>query len=462
MNAIRKFYSGVKLGDTGAVFKISKDNLMAFVEGVDSDNILEVNTLLPSLIKEAGLCYGILNPPESQENILVIAKGQEPIPGIDGRIEIVAKSYLEHKKAGLLDNPKNLNAIKNVSKGEIIAKRIHPTPGTPGKDVFGNEIEPKHGEWVPFRPGEFVEIINSDTMAAAASGALVVENDGTISVAREWTIKGDVDFSTGHVEFYGQKLVITGSVLGGFTVETMKDLYIGCHIEDEAIVLAGGNIFVKGIIRSQNTMVKAGGRLECGAIEYSRVFVGKDLVVKDYILNGGCQVHGSVLVTQGKGLVAGGRVLAGGSMNLKTAGTCANVPTYLSAGRDPLLEIHHNALIREQEKLSGKLQKVKEGLIKIKKLQTSGKPCDAGLEAIKQKLQAAALDISNQMNSNKEKIRKIEKDFGLMEKATVSISDLVYPNVKIKICDASLTLKHKAKNIMFFFKDGEIGAKTLS
>ncbi len=457
-----KFYKGVKLGETGAILKITKDHLACYVEGVDSDNIIQVSQLIMPILKEAGICFGLLNPPELHGNKLLIARGQEPNHGKDGRIEIVAKSFNENKSCTDTENPRNLGLIKNVSKGEIIAKRIHPTPGIPGKDIFGNQIEPKHGEWVPFRPGQLVEIVNEDTLVAVASGALVIDNDDTISVTTEWTIDGDVDFSTGHVEFYGKKLSIKGSVLGGFTVEAMEDLYIGCNVEDEAIVLAGGNISVKGIIRSQNTMVKAGGSLECDAIEYSRVFVGKDLVVNDYILNGGCQIHGNVTVLQGKGLIAGGQVIMGGSLKIKTAGTSANVPTYLSAGRDPLLEIHHNALVKEQEKLSGKLTKIQEGLLKLKKLEATGKKLDPGLETVRQKLEAAALDISAQMETNREKIKGIEKNFGLMERATISITGVAYPNVKIKICEASMILSNRTNNIIFFFKDGEIGAKTLS
>ena len=462
MNEHEKFYKGIKIGDTNAIFKITKDHLIGYVEGVDSNNIIQVSRLIMPILKEAGICFGLLNPPELHGNKLLIARGQEPNHGRDGRIEIVAKSFKENQDSATIENPRNLGLIKNVSKGEIIAKRIHPTPGTPGKDIFGNQIKPKPGEWVPFRPGQLVEIINEDTLVAAASGALVIDNDGTISVTTEWTIDGDVDFSTGHVEFYGKKLTIKGSVLGGFTVETMEDLYIGCNIEDEAIVLAGGNISVKGIIRSQNTMVKAGGSIECDAIEYSRVFVGKDLVVNDYILNGGCQVHGNVTVDQGKGLVAGGQVIMGGSLKIKTAGTSANVPTYLSAGRDPLLEIHHNALVKEQEKLSGKLTKIQEGLLKLKKLETAGKKLDPGLETVRQKLETAALDITAQMEANREKIRTIEKNFGLMERAIIAITGVAYPNVKIKICEASVTLSNRAKNIVFFFKNGEIGAKTLA
>ncbi len=460
--SLKKFYSGIKLEDTGCVFKISKDHLLAWVERVNKENIVKISGLSRDVIKESGISFGILNPYQLNGDKLIIAKGIEPEPGVDGKIEIVTKSFIEKKADGLIKDPKNLGTIHNVSKGEIIARKIPPTPGKPGKDIFGNVIEPKPGEWVPFKPGNLVEIVNGDTLVASRSGALSLEDDGTISVSTQWTIKGDVDITTGHVEFYGEKLVVKGSVHGGFTVEAMGDVIIEGNIEDEAIILAGGDVFVNGLIRSQNTMVKTGGSLECGALEYSRLFIGKDLTVRNYVLNGICQVHGSAYIRDEKGLVAGGKVMVGGSIEVKNAGTNANVPTVLSAGHDPLLLIHHESLIKEQETLARKLAKIKEGLLKIQNIEKTGQGLDARLDTIKKNLHAAAIEIANQMDLNKEKIRKIEKDFGLMEKATVSLLDSAFPNVEIRICNASIKLRRPVEKIMFFFKKGEIGAQTIN
>ncbi len=462
----RKLYAGIPIDDSGAVFKVSKDHMLAFVEGVNKENLILVWEKLKPILNKYGISFGVLNSPELEKGVLIVARGKKPKDGVDGRIEIVASSYLDNKeskkeKEDGEQDPRNLCLINNVTKGEIIAKRIHPTPGEPGQDVFGNSIPPKPGNWVPFKLGNLVELIDEDTMTAADSGALLIKHDGTISIATEWTIDGNVDFSTGHVEFYGEKLVIKGSVLGGFTVEAMGDLIVGRNIEDETIVLAGGNLTVKGIIRSQNTMVKTGGHLHCEAIEYARVFVGQDLNVTEYVLNSCCQVHGNVSVLGGKGLVAGGEILAGSTIKVKTAGTSANVATLLSAGRDPLLEMHHEGLVKEQESLSRKLYMINEGLKKIERLRGSQPKAHPKFEAIKENLQEAAMTIIYQMNVNKEKIAQLEKDLGAMEQATVTILGRAYPNVTIKICDTSITLREAVGSLLFFFKNGEVAARTL-
>ena len=356
---------------------------------------------------------------------------------------------------------KRSNQIKNVSKNEVIAKRIPPTAGTPGKDIFGNEVKPRPGEWQPFKLGEHVEIVDENTLVATDYGAIHIEEDGTISVKDEWTIEGDVDLSTGHIEFYGKKLIIKGSVLGGFTVEANGDVIIEKNIEDEVIVLTGGDLVVNGIVRSENTMVKTGGNLVCGIFEYARAFVGGDLIVRDYLLNGRCQVHGNVEVMGGKGLIAGGRILMGGGLKANDLGTMANVPTVVGAGFDPLLRLHYESMISEQESLAARLSKVKEGLLKIERLESKQGGLDSRLKTTKEQLKKAFTAITKELEKNRDRIKELEKKLGLMENATICVYGTAYANTTVRIFEASLTLKRPVERVEFSFRNGEVVAKTL-
>ncbi len=457
-------YKGIPILDKVATLKVSRDNLMVFVQGAVQEFFDEILEKVPAVIKELGIVYGIKDVPELKNNILIIAEGKAPRKGKDGRIELVASSLVEQKldpDTNSIDF-KNLNIIKNVSKGEVIAKRIPPTKGEPGIDVFGKEVPAQPGEWKPFKPGERVEIVGENTLIATDYGAILIEDDGTISVKTHWTINGDVDWSTGHVEFYGEKLFIKGSVLGGFTVECAGDVEIDKNIEDEAIVLTGGDLIVKGIIRSKNTMVKTGGNLACGMIEYARAFVGKDLIVGEYLLNAHCQVHGSVEAVKGKGLIAGGKILMGGSLKVNTIGTPANVPTIVGAGLDPLLMLHYKSHVKEQESLGAKLDKIKQGLLKISILEKKKGRLDTKILTLKENLQNAALAITDELHKNKEKIKKLEEELGHMEQAVITVMGTVYANSILKIFEASLTIKRPIERIMFFYKGGEILARHLT
>lgn len=455
-------YKGIQILDDFATLKISKDNLVVFVEGAVEEFFDEIVEKLPPVLDELGVTYGIKKVPELRDDILVVAEGIPPKKGEDGKIELLfCKNQDRQEDCNCIDL-KNLNTIPNVTKGEVIAKRIPPTKGKPGVDIFGKEVPAQPGEWKSFKLGDFVEIVNGDTLVATADGAIYTDEDGTISVKKEWTINGDVDFSTGHVEFYGDKLFIKGSVLGGFTVECTGDVIIEKNIEDEAIVLTGGDLIVKGIIRSKNTMVKTGRNLKCGVIEYARAFVGKDFIVENYMLNANCQVHGSVEVIMGKGLIAGGKAFMGGSLKVNTIGTPANVSTVIGAGLDPLLMLHYESHVKEQESLANRLEKVKEGLIKVKTLEKKKGKLDNNLILLKENLQKAALAITEELKKNKEKIKKLEEELGQMEHATITVIGTAYPNTILKINEASLTINHPIKNMIFFYKAGEIVAKHLN
>lgn len=114
---------------------------------------------------------------------LRIAGGQEPVPGSDGRLEL---------KFGLKAANHDSLASEMVGPGRVMAVKIPPGPGTPGRDVYGAEIAPtagaespaSAGEHVAFEPdsGEFrAEIYGR---AIIADGALKVENPVVIAEDR--------------------------------------------------------------------------------------------------------------------------------------------------------------------------------------------------------------------------------------------------------------------------------------
>ncbi|RUM88480.1 MAG: hypothetical protein DSZ23_04450, partial [Thermodesulfatator sp.] len=189
---------------------------------------------------------------------------------------------------------------------------------------------------------------------------------------------------------------------------------------------------------------------------------GGDLKVEDYILDARCQVEGSVVVSGGKGLIAGGSVKLGGSLTTQVAGTAANVRTEIAVGVNPLLERHYEALVKEQEKHAAKLAVIKDGLAKLKKIEAAKGCLDQKMKNLRQQLLEAAKSLVSAMEANKVVIRELEADLGEMEKATVTILKTAFPNCKIQIAAAYMILEKQVENLSFRFKGGEIVANHLS
>lgn len=77
---------------------------------------------------------------------MIFAKGKNPIHGKDAKIEYFFNTNLNLKpkknEDGSVDY-RDLNTISHVKAGDLLARLIPEDPGTPGMNVFGEEISPR-------------------------------------------------------------------------------------------------------------------------------------------------------------------------------------------------------------------------------------------------------------------------------------------------------------------------------
>ena len=456
------FKEGIPLLDGELLLKVSQDGLEAAIYGQDLIVNFSKLTELPQILQEQGIVHGILSSPEMLEDRVVVARGTPPIHGEDGSIELVysreAKELLDQR--GISD-PRETNSIINVRKGEVVARRLPPTKGTDGTDVFGRPVPAEPGQWVPFKLGQGVEIDeDGDELLATVSGKLSVDPDGTISVLEEYTVDGDVDWSTGNISFVGRLLRITGDVKPGFSVAVEHDLIIEGSVEDEAKIKVDGSLNVKGIIRAAATRVEVGGDLECGAIEYALVAVRGDLEVHDYLLDAKCLVGGHVAVMDGKGTVAGGRLILGRSVVARVLGSTAYVQTEISAGYDPEIMKIHGSVSKDIEELAAKQKQIGDLMLKMA-MMAKKKGLDPGLKAKRDKLKLAWQGLEGMLAQKKKLLAAMEEKLGQLELSTVTVLETVYPNCNISIAGVSYVVKEELHRVRFHFKSGAIAVSSL-
>lgn len=140
----------------------------------------------------------------------------------------------DDKKADLRD----FGVIPSIAAGEPLMRRHPPTPGKEGMTVTGEALPAMPGLTVEWNLGEGVGLSSGDPdLLQATKDGLprVIEAGATVDDV--FSVK-EVDNSTGHIIFKGS-VVVAGDVH-----ESMK-------------VIAGGNIFVKGIV--EGTLLEAGG-----------------------------------------------------------------------------------------------------------------------------------------------------------------------------------------------------------
>jgi uncharacterized protein (DUF342 family) len=118
-------------------------------------------------------------------NTIQVAAGEPAKAGKDGRIDF---------KIGQDAVNKDPNANRMVKPGQIIAVRISAGKGTPGRNIFGEEIPSTRGNEVDFAPGDHVTVSqDGNTFIAAIYGAakstpkkVSVENLVKVSKSGMW------------------------------------------------------------------------------------------------------------------------------------------------------------------------------------------------------------------------------------------------------------------------------------
>ncbi len=454
-----QFIKGIEILNGTARLRVSNDFMtVSFYDLTEGDDLLEFRGIEDELLR-LGITHGILSVPFQKDDHWVVARGTEPVHGIDGRIELAEihdnlfTGNEGDDRTGTRD-PRELDTIVNVSRGCVVAYNIPPSAGIDGMNVFGEVVPARSGKWAAFNTGQGVEVADDGkSLKASVSGKFHVEGD-KISVLDEYELES-VDSSTGNIRFAGKRLTVKGSVNGGFKVYVRGDLIIKENVEDGASVEAGGSIEVGGLIRAGHTRVRAGIDLHCEALEYAELSARGNIRIDDYMLDAVCKAGGDVIMESGKGLVAGGKVLLGGSFRGLVTGTPANVPTMIHAGFNPQVKQMHDRLVEEMEDCSAKSMELGKALEKLE-IMEQRHPLSEKLEKVKEGIESGLEKLRNASEDQKEMLEALEAQLGMLSEATITVHNTAYPNTIIRICNAKLLLKKEVGGVRFSFRRGQI------
>ncbi|MGE5396214.1 MAG: DUF342 domain-containing protein [Chitinophagales bacterium] len=269
-------------------------NSLGIIHGIDLKRILELCAY--------GQCFREL-----------IAVGTPPI---DGKDAVIHYSYIrpsvepQFTSTGHADY-RNLTFTISVSKYDVIAKRDPATNGENGTNIFGESVPAKVGKPKTFLVGKGVTV-TGELAVAAFDGALQWVGD-RVSVAKLHTVKKDVDFSTGNINFNG-KVVVMGSVKPGFRVEATDDIEICGEIEGaESVVSRKGSVYVRrGIIGQNKTVIWAAENVKAGFVQDAVINAGEDIVIADYIMRTLLTAGQSIYIYGSRGRVLGENTLKAG------------------------------------------------------------------------------------------------------------------------------------------------------
>ncbi len=447
--------------------KVSQDEMEAFVTIFPP---LGGNPVTSSMVHEAlakaGVVFGI--DQESIDEALKATKVNEPIlvargnPAQDGR-DAQLNYYFPVEgtplKPAELDDGRvdyyNLNLIYNVEIGQVLATKTPATEGESGSTVTGKPLLPRQGKDYQIRPGKNTELIDEGlTLIASARGHVLVQ-ENKIHVLPVYEVAGDVDFSTGNIDFVGS-IQIRGSVKFGFTVRAEGDVEVRKTIEGGSII-AGGNVIVKEGIRGLGKgRIVAKGSIYAKFLENVQVQAGQDVIVGEAVMHSHVNAGGKVIVNGRKGLLVGGLCRAGEDIEAKIIGSNLATTTELEVGVTPELRIAFNQILTERTETETHLDKVEKALNLLRSLEAQGKELSHEKKALLIRLTRTHLQLKRKLEEIKEEEAKLSELLGSLEKGKIKVKNLLHPGVVIRIGQLTYYVRDEMQFVTISQEGGEI------
>ena len=407
-------------------------------------------------IKEADIRELIQNKKYNYKYI--IATGQPSTNGEDAKIIFnfdpkgLNKLRPRQNDDGTVDF-KNLEGMKNVKKGELLATKIPATQGADGYNILGKVLKGRKGKDARLPQGKNT-ITSEDGLKlfAGEEGRLLYE-DGKVSVSTTMLIRGDVDSSTGNIDFLGN-VVITGIVHSGFRVQAKGSVEVRGPVEGATIIAGGDIILSYGVQGNEESKLDAGGSIIAKFIQNATVNAVKDIVTEG-ILHSSVSAGGVVNVS-----IIGGNISATNIVSAKNIGSPMGALTDIQIGLKPCVYVEYKELIGIIATQQEELASVEKEIIYLKT-----KNIGVGSEEFKknkiQKLIYRRQTLTTEIEENKRRYKLLAEQVNNSTEGVVEVYDKIYPGSKIIMGNVSRSIDETLSRCVIA-KDGQdIRAKDL-
>ncbi len=388
---------------------------------------------------------------------ICIARWDAPENGTDGKVKNLFSTDRTIKPAedenGVVDY-KDLGLVCNISKGTTIAEITMPTEGTPGKDIMGRTVMQKKGIAARISAGKGTEFINDGTeLIASVNGNLRFVN-GAFTVDEELVINGDVDVSSGNIDFIGS-ITIRGSVFDGFKVRARKNISINGTVTN-AELEAGGDISVR--IGAINSSIICKGNVTLGFCENCNVQSDRDVTSASFV--GGTIYAGKKIIAGGKGVMMGGKYTALENIEANIIGSESYAKTLITLGNNAVLSEEREKLTKNIDDMKNKLDQLAKVLTTLATFAKQGK-LSPEHEQIKTQSVRNRLKLQREIKVAVDRTAEIDAALELNQSLSVSCKKAIYPGVTLRINSSILQVNTVNSCCRATIDGGEIVFKPL-
>lgn len=272
-------------------------------------------------------------------------------PAIQGQNGTVTELFQRHESLKVKIDDEGVadyrysNYVRQVREGEVICEMTLPVPGTPGVRVDGTVVEPK-----PVKPASPPRGANTRVtddglqMVSTIEGNLEFEGQG-FHVKPVLTIRGDVDYGTGNINFLGD-VHVTGDVRENFAVTASGSVTVDGLVEGAQIEAGGDLLISRGVAGDNRAVIRSKGVVRAKYLENCTVYASKG-VYADCVMNSHIFSDSFIEVCSGRGSVIGGTLTAAQVIRAKVIGAKSGRKTELALGALPYVQIELNDIQTE-------------------------------------------------------------------------------------------------------------------
>lgn len=447
--------------------KVGLERLEARVSvAIPADKPTATREQIIEALQAAGVVHGIdesaiamLTKSHSVTNV-VCARATLSCKGEDAYLKYTIDPDSQGRPVELEDGRvdfKETNQFLCVEEGQLLVEKVPATPGIPGIDVFGQPLPPKAGKDIKMPTGKNVINVDDWRLYAAIPGHLSIFLNKRINVIPIIVIEGDVDYSSGNIDFKGS-VIVRGSVQQDFSVKAAGNVEVFGTISG-GIVEANNIIVHKGIQGMKRSVIKARERVVANFVENATVYADTDIIVNDVILNSAVYAGSRVIVEGGRGLIRGGRVSAGELISARIIGNQSGVITEIDVAANSLLKDELISYRQELKKAEVAYVELEQGLNYFK---------SHGIEQLfgekrqrYEKHKAEWTALPDRMEELKQHIENIESILKITKPGRVRVFGCAHPGTKVAIGTLTKVLNDPLQFSTLYALGGEIKYSSL-
>ena len=391
------------------------------------------------------------------EKEVLVAKGTEAQDGKDGYFEYLFETDLSRKPIiqsdGTVDY-RNIKMIELVEPGQKIAIYHPGTAGTNGYNLAAQFKLAKHGVELPPLKGTGFERMEDGVTYCASVGGKITELNNRVNIFPVHELYGDVDLSTGNIEFNGD-VIVHGNVLEGMSIKASGTITVDKVVESAYIEGKKGVILRGGVLGKNGAKVRSKGNITAQFLEYADVKTDGDIEA-DSFLDSRVYAGGKIKLSGKKGCIVGGITHAVSSIEVRELGNMAGANTEVSVGVHKKVYEQISLIERETKDDELQLQRIEEGLVQFETIMRqkglSFRDDPRRMALVKEKVRLSA-----QIAGRKEEMEGLLQVIEASNDARVQVVRSVYPGVRVSVDEQSVQVKEQQKAVEFKKYMGRIG-----